>query len=43
VDPVTGSQQKKMVDNSGKPPKGAGALFGLFAVSDGVYFVDDRH
>jgi hypothetical protein len=41
VNPVTGQQDKKMVDNSGKPPKGAGALFGLFAASDGVYFVDD--
>jgi hypothetical protein len=41
VDPGTGKQEKKRVDNSGKPPKGAGALFGLFAVHDGVYFVDD--
>jgi hypothetical protein len=41
VDPQTGKQFAKRVDNSGSPPKGAGALFGLFAVSDGVYFVDD--
>ncbi len=41
VDPGTGKQDKKLVDNSGRPPKGAGALFGLIAVSDGVYFVDD--
>jgi hypothetical protein len=31
----------KLVDNSGGPPPGAGALFGLIAVTDGVYFVDD--
>jgi hypothetical protein len=31
----------KLVDNTGGPPPGAGALFGLIAVSDGVYFVDD--
>ncbi len=30
----------KLVDNSGSPP-GAGALFGLAVVSDGIYFVDD--
>jgi hypothetical protein len=41
VDPQTGKQFAKRVDSSGKPPKGAGALFGLFAFSDGVYFVDD--
>jgi hypothetical protein len=41
VDPETGKQAAKRVENSGSPPKGAGALFGLFAVSDGVYFVDD--
>ena len=41
VAPLTGMQAAKRVDNSGSPPKGAGALFGLFAVSDGVYFVDD--
>jgi hypothetical protein len=31
----------KLVDNTGGPPPGAGALFGLIAVWDGVYFVDD--
>jgi DNA-binding beta-propeller fold protein YncE len=31
----------KLVDNTGGPPPGAGALFGLIAVQDGVYFVDD--
>jgi DNA-binding beta-propeller fold protein YncE len=31
----------KLVDSTGGPPPGAGALFGLIAVSDGVYFVDD--
>jgi hypothetical protein len=31
----------KLVDNTGGPPPGAGALFGLIAVRDGVYFVDD--
>jgi DNA-binding beta-propeller fold protein YncE len=31
----------KLVDNTGGPPPGAGALFGLIAVHDGVYFVDD--
>lgn len=30
----------KLVDSSGSPP-GAGALFGLAATADGVYFVDD--
>jgi hypothetical protein len=30
----------KQVDSSGSPA-GAGALFGLIAVRDGVYFVDD--
>ncbi len=30
----------KLVDSSGSPP-GAGALFGLAIVSNGVYFVDD--
>jgi hypothetical protein len=41
IDPVSGSQVAvKMVDHSGSPP-GAGALFGLVAVSNGVFFVDD--
>jgi DNA-binding beta-propeller fold protein YncE len=31
----------KLVDDSGGPPPGAGALFGLIATRDGVYFVDD--
>ena len=31
----------KLVDDTGGPPPGAGALFGLIAVRDGVYFVDD--
>ena len=31
----------KLVDNTGGPPPGAGALFGLIASFDGVYFVDD--
>jgi hypothetical protein len=40
--PFTGKQVAvKLVDNSGGPPPGAGALFGLIAAWDGVYFVDD--
>lgn len=31
----------KLVDNTGGPPPGAGALFGLVATQNGVYFVDD--
>jgi DNA-binding beta-propeller fold protein YncE len=31
----------KLVDDTGSPSPGAGALFGLIAVRDGVYFVDD--
>ena len=31
----------KLVDNTDGPPPGAGALFGLIAVRDGVYFVED--
>jgi hypothetical protein len=31
---------KKLVDSSGSPP-GAGALFGLLALNDRVFFVDD--
>lgn len=30
-----------LIDSSGGPPPGAGALFGLWALSDEVYFVDD--
>jgi hypothetical protein len=42
TDPRTGKQvATKLVDNSGGPPPGAGALFGLAADSEGVYFVDD--
>jgi hypothetical protein len=42
INPETGHQiAEKLVDNSGGPPPGAGALFGLMAVQDGVYFVDD--
>jgi DNA-binding beta-propeller fold protein YncE len=42
INPETGHQiAEKLVDNSGGPPPGAGALFGLIAVQDGVYFVDD--
>jgi len=41
INPFSGRQTwTKMVDSSGSPP-GAGALFGLFAASNGVYFVDD--
>jgi len=33
---------KKLIDNTGGPPPGAGTLFGLIYVPDtGVYFVDD--
>ena len=32
---------EKLVDNTGGPPPGAGALFGLIADHEGVYFVDD--
>jgi DNA-binding beta-propeller fold protein YncE len=31
----------KLVDNTGGPPPGAGALFGLVVTTEGVYFVDD--
>jgi hypothetical protein len=42
IDPFTGRQiGEKLVDDSGGPPAGAGALFGLLATPDGVYFVDD--
>ncbi|WP_263366902.1 SMP-30/gluconolactonase/LRE family protein [Edaphobacter bradus] len=42
VDPQNGIQVAVvLVDNTGGPPPGAGALFGLAADSDGVYFVDD--
>ena len=42
TNPFTGKQVAvKLVDNTGGPPPGSGALFGLIAASDGVYFVDD--
>ncbi len=42
TNPKTGKQvASKLVDNTGGPPPGSGALFGLIAVNDGVYFVDD--
>jgi hypothetical protein len=42
VNPFTYKQVAvKLVDNTGGPPPGAGALFGLIATNDGVYFVDD--
>jgi DNA-binding beta-propeller fold protein YncE len=42
VNPDSGKQVAVvLVDSTGGPPPGAGALFGLIAVSDGVYFVDD--
>jgi DNA-binding beta-propeller fold protein YncE len=41
TNPFTGKQVAvKLVDSSGDPP-GSGALFGLIAASNGVYFVDD--
>jgi hypothetical protein len=41
INPFSGHQvASKLIDNSGSPP-GAGTLFGLFAATDGVYFVDD--
>ncbi len=42
INPQTGRQvAAKLVDNTPPAPLGAGALFGLIAVNDGVYFVDD--
>jgi DNA-binding beta-propeller fold protein YncE len=42
INPHSGKQVAvKLVDNTGGPPPGAGALFGLFVTADGVYFVDD--
>jgi DNA-binding beta-propeller fold protein YncE len=41
TNPFEGEQVAvKLVDNTGSPP-GSGALFGLIAASNGVYFVDD--
>lgn len=42
IDPLSGDQvATKLVDSSGGPPPGSGALFGLFVTHAGVYFVDD--
>jgi DNA-binding beta-propeller fold protein YncE len=42
INPNSGKQVAvKLVDNTGGPPPGAGALFGLFVTADRVYFVDD--
>lgn len=42
IDVHSGRQiSKKLVDNTGGPPPGSGALFGLFATEDSVFFVDD--
>lgn len=42
VNPWTKTQGvAKLVDNTGGPPPGSGALFGLIAAREGVYFVDD--
>lgn len=42
INPASGKQVAvKPVDSSGGPPPGSGALFGLIATTDGVYFVDD--
>jgi hypothetical protein len=42
INPQSGKQVAvKLVDSSGGPPPGSGALFGLFATTGGVYFVDD--
>jgi DNA-binding beta-propeller fold protein YncE len=42
INPFTRKQVAvKLVDNTGGPPPGAGALFGLIATGNGVYFVDD--
>jgi NHL repeat len=43
INPFTQQQvATKLVDSSGGPPPGAGALFGLTATPAGVYFVDDN-
>jgi hypothetical protein len=42
INPASGKQVAfALVDDTGGPPPGNGALFGLVALSDGVYFVDD--
>jgi len=42
INPATKTQVAvKLVDKTPPPPLGAGSLFGLATVSNGVYFVDD--
>jgi hypothetical protein len=42
INPQGKQVAKLLIDNSGGPPAGAGALFGLvFDPAKGVYFVDD--
>lgn len=42
INPFNGKQiSEKLVDNTGGPPPGSGALFGLYATENGVFFVDD--
>lgn len=42
IDTATGKQiSENLVDNQGGPPPGSGALFGLYATANGVFFVDD--
>jgi sugar lactone lactonase YvrE len=42
IDPFRGRQvATNLVDDTPGPPAGAGALFGLLATPEGVYFVDD--
>jgi hypothetical protein len=43
IDAASGKQiSEKLVDSLGGPPPGAGALFGLYATEDSVFFVDDN-
>jgi hypothetical protein len=43
IDAFSGRQvSEKLVDNIGGPPAGVGALFGLYATEDSVFFVDDN-
>jgi DNA-binding beta-propeller fold protein YncE len=42
IDASSGNQiSEKLVDNTPPPPLGAGALFGLYATENSVFFVDD--
>jgi hypothetical protein len=42
IDTANGKQiSEKLVDNTGGPPPGNGALFGLYATENSVFFVDD--